>query len=1105
MFGLRYQNLVTAVIVAAGLAVAAVRVTGQEPRASAPAIQSLAEPGQGLDVKARSDKDGRVRFAASSGRGVLLPGMAAARAEARAMAFVELYGESFGLRARSDARPLGPAQTDGLGVEHVRLQQLHDGVPVTAGEFLVHLRGERVMAANGRTLSDLPALLSPTLTPSLALEQAQALITKHLPDQAGDARYSEPRLEVFNRGMIDQGTYPTRLAWFVEASGDALRQYIWIDAHSGAVLLDFSQLTEVKNRATYNMNHDQNNANLPGMLARSEGDGPVADADVNQAHDFAGQTYDYYFVNHGRDSFDNAGGQLRSSVHFGTNYGNAFWNGTQMVYGDGFTAADDVVAHELTHAVTDLSAHLLYYQQSGALNESFSDIFGETMDLTTGLTAGDLEPQRWQVGEDLSIGAIRNMMTPTFFGDPGKMSDSGQFVCRSDAATSDDADSGGVHSNSGVPNHAFALMVDGGSYNGRTITGIGLTKAAKIQYRALTTYLTSGSTFADNANALNQSCSDLTGTLGITSADCTQVNNAILAVEMTSVWPCNGATPPPATYCPAGSGPVALFADGFESGGANWTASSTTTTNWLADTDFAKTGIRMAYGPDGEVPSDHSFAMTSAVTLPANARMSFDQAFEFEHSTTTTNRFDGGVLEYSTNGTTWTDAGSLIDAGQAYNGTLSNAFLNPLGGRTAFTRSSFGYTSTRLNLAALAGQPVRFRFRIGTDAGTGSLGWAVDNVRLYTCAVTAAAPTTVNDGYATPPDTPLQVVAPGVLANDNSNGGGAMSAALLGNVSSGTLALNANGSFTYTPNAGFTGTDSFTYQAVNATGPGNPATVSIIVNAITTPQPPTGFHVASLAGNVVTFRWTPPAAGPAPTGYVLEGGLPGGPVIASIPTGSAAPIYTVVAPNGSFYIRMLTETAAGRSAASNEISIHVNVPVPPTAPANLLGLVNGNNIALAWQNTFGGGPTANVLLDVTGPVTTTLSLGAGEGFQFASVPNGTYTLSLRARNAGGISASSSNSVTLTFPGPCAGVPQVPLNVLAFKSGATIFVYWDPPAGGPAPTAYVVDATGSFNGSISTTGRALSGSASPGTYNLRVRAVNPCGSGPASPAQSVTIP
>ena len=149
-------------------------------------------------------------------------------------------------------------------------------------------------------------------------------------------------------------------------------------------------------------------------------------------------------------------------------------------------------------------------------------------------------------------------MTPTDFDNPGKMSDS-EFVCHSDGWTGNASDSGGVHSNSGVPNHAFALMVDGGSYNGRTVTGIGLTKAAKIQYRALTTYLTSGSTFADNANALNQSCSDLIGTLGITSADCTQVNNAILAVEMTSPWPCAGATPPPATYCPAGGKPVGVL------------------------------------------------------------------------------------------------------------------------------------------------------------------------------------------------------------------------------------------------------------------------------------------------------------------------------------------------------------------------------------------------------------------------------------------------------------------------------------------------------------------------------------------------------------------
>ena len=114
------------------------------------------------------------------------------------------------------------------------------------------------------------------------------------------------------------------------------------------------------------------------------------------------------------------------------------------------------------------------------------------MDLTNGV-GNDSGAVRWQLAEDLSSSApIRDLMTPTDFDNPGKMSDS-EFVCHSDAWTGNASDSGGVHSNSGVPNHAFALMVDGGSYNGRTVTGIGLTKAAKIQYRALTTYLTSGS------------------------------------------------------------------------------------------------------------------------------------------------------------------------------------------------------------------------------------------------------------------------------------------------------------------------------------------------------------------------------------------------------------------------------------------------------------------------------------------------------------------------------------------------------------------------------------------------------------------------------------
>ena len=377
-------------------------------------------------------------------------------AETRALAFADLYGEPFGLTSQADVRPMGRSRPDALGQEHVRLQQMRDGVPVTAGELIVHLRGNRVVAANGRTLKDVAVLLTPSIAPAGALEQAQALLAKYRGDQAGDARFSSPRLEVFNRGMIDEGTFPTRLAWFIEASGEALRQYIWVDAHTGGVLLTFSQLAEAKNRAVYD---SALGSTLPGTLVRSEGSAPIGITDANQAYDFAGQTYDYFFINHNRDSFDNAGGQLRSSVRYrdapGTPFQNAFWNGTQMVYGEGFASADDVVAHELSHAVTERSANLLYYNQSGALNESFSDIFGETMDLTNGV-GNDGAGVRWQVAEDLSIGAIRHMMTPTLFGDPGKLSDSAQFVCRSDAATSDSADSGGVHSNSGVPNHGYA-------------------------------------------------------------------------------------------------------------------------------------------------------------------------------------------------------------------------------------------------------------------------------------------------------------------------------------------------------------------------------------------------------------------------------------------------------------------------------------------------------------------------------------------------------------------------------------------------------------------------------------------------------------------------
>jgi hypothetical protein len=274
-------------------------------------------------------------------------------------------------------------------------------------------------------------------------------------------------------------------------------------------------------------------------------------------------------------------------------------------------------------------------------------------------------------------------------------------------------------------------MVDGGSYNGRTISGIGLDKAGKIQYRALTVYLTSGASFLDDYHSLNQSCTDLIGTAGITSSDCSQVTNALQAVEMDSTWACPGATPPP-MMCPTGT-PITTTLDTFETGNGNWTPTTTSAAMWSRDSGFAKSGTFMQYGSDESTASDHQLSMTAGVVIPFEGRMYFDHAFEFE-SDFASNYYDAGVMEYSTNnGSTWADASRFFDAGQTYNGIVVAGSGNVLGSRSAFVSSSYGYTGTRLNLSSLAGESVKFRFRIGTDVSVGSFGWVIDNVAIYSC------------------------------------------------------------------------------------------------------------------------------------------------------------------------------------------------------------------------------------------------------------------------------------------------------------------------------------------------------------------------------------
>lgn len=365
-------------------------------------------------------------------------------------------------------------------------------------------------------------------------------------------------------------------------------------------------------------------------------------------------------------------------------------------------------------------------------------------------------------------------------------------------------------------------------------------------------------------------------------------------------------------------------------------------------------------------------------------------------------------------------------------------------------------------------------------------------------------PTTVDDNYTTAFNTPLAVGAPGVLANDSSNGGGALSAQLLTNASHGVVSVNANGSFSYTPDGGFVGADAFTYRAVNGIGPGTVAQATIVVQDATTVQAPYNLRVDSVVGTTVTLRWDVPSIGPRPAGFVLEGGVGPGDVLASLPTGSDAPVFTFTAPTGSYFIRMHGVLGTDRSPASNEVPLHVNVPVAPSAPAGLTGLVDGSALSLAWTNTFAGGPPSGLVLDVSGSIVTSIPIGLSERFSFAGVPAGTYTLSLRATNAGG-SSPNSNAVALTFPTACSGAPQPPANFVGFRIGRTVHVVWDAPTSGPAATGYVLRVSGAYAGSIPTAGRSVSGTVGPGTYHLSVAATNACGTSVATPEQTVTVP
>jgi YVTN family beta-propeller protein len=292
--------------------------------------------------------------------------------------------------------------------------------------------------------------------------------------------------------------------------------------------------------------------------------------------------------------------------------------------------------------------------------------------------------------------------------------------------------------------------------------------------------------------------------------------------------------------------------------------------------------------------------------------------------------------------------------------------------------------------------------------------------------------------------------------------------------------------------------------AWNSAVEGQPAALVVTPGTVTPPSNPAPTNLAAtVVGNRVSLTWTAPTSG-TPTGYVLEGGTTPGSVLASLTTGGTGTTFAFDAPTGTFYIRIHATTASGRSPASNEVMIRVNLPSPPAAPTGLLGLVNGTSLALAWQNPSGAGTPTSVLLDVSGAFTGTLPLAPTERFLFFGVPPGTYTFAVRAANAAGASPASS-PVTLTFPGGCSGAPQTPTNFVVTKSGTMLSLSWSLPAAGLAPTSYRVNVDGALVATVPLVGRSISGAVPSGSYSLSITAANACGQSGPTPTQSVTVP
>ncbi|WMJ74202.1 M4 family metallopeptidase [Cytophagaceae bacterium ABcell3] len=434
-------------------------------------------------------------------------------------------------------------EKDALGFVHIKYQQYYEDVEVEGGEYILHTQNGYVKSANGAIQNIYNFDVSPSLTKEAALSLALNFLGAEkykweipeeeelLKEMTGDNNKTYyPEGDLVITPIDKEAAFILSYRFDIYSEEPHGRKLIYIDAKTGEVISTLDMICHIDAEGTAHTRYSGVQRIMTDQFSEgyrlrqsARGNGVVTlnmhnGTSYREASDFVNEsnvwnngenenaaydahwgtesTYDYFLEKHNRKSYDNEGAILASFVHYSKNYNNAFWNGRWMTYGDGDgvnlspLTSLDIIGHEIAHGVTNYSANLIYANEPGALNESFSDIFGTAVEFYKGIDANYL------IGEKIFIrgGFLRDMANPKRRRHPNTYG--GEFWYTGTG------DNGGVHINSGVQNHWFYLLSEGGSGvndlgNEYQVPPIGIEKAAAVAYRNLTVYLTRFSDYQD--------------------------------------------------------------------------------------------------------------------------------------------------------------------------------------------------------------------------------------------------------------------------------------------------------------------------------------------------------------------------------------------------------------------------------------------------------------------------------------------------------------------------------------------------------------------------------------------------------------------------------